>query len=167
MGFSGRFELAPQRRLANTLMYSFVLKNNSWFGSDTIDCVICDEYGRQPWYFRGQVLKAGNSYRFDFDTVNWTWCQHDYFAIIDKNNRIIQKWQLNLREYAPGECPECHGTHKCRKCNGNGFIYPPRHIENLQTCSACGGTGTCRTCYIPVRGYRPGGTPTGIGHGFR
>ena len=53
MSFSGRFELAPQKRLAGTILYSFVLKNTSWFGSDTIDCMISDEYGQQPFYFRG------------------------------------------------------------------------------------------------------------------
>jgi len=33
MSFSGKFELYPQKRLAGTLLYSFVLKNTSWFGS--------------------------------------------------------------------------------------------------------------------------------------
>lgn len=167
MSFKGYFELAPQKRLMNTLMYSFVLKNTSWFGSDTIDCMICDEYGQEPWYFRAQVLKAGRSYRFDLDTVNWTWCQHDYFAILGKNDRIVQKWQLNLKEYRPGECPECHGTKKCRKCNGGGFVYPMGHPEQFKTCPDCGGTGTCHTCDIPVRTYRGGGGPTGIGNGFK
>jgi|GEM_PF-6166132 hypothetical protein len=135
MSFNGKFELAPQKRLAGTVMYSFVLKNTSWFGSETIDCMISDEFGRQPFYFRGVKLKAGRSYRFDFDTENWTWCQHDFFAILGKNDKIVKKWQLNLKEYGPGECPDCHGTKQCRKCHGQGFIYPIRASRAIQNMS--------------------------------
>ena len=167
MSFSGKFELTPQKRLAGTIMYSFVLKNTSWFGSDTVDCMISDEFGRQPFYFRGVKFKAGRSYRFDFDTENWTWCQHDFFAILGKNDKIVKKWQLNLKEYGPGECPECHGTKQCKKCHGQGFIYPLGHPELFKTCQACGGTGTCQRCEIPYRQYPSGGGPTGIGNGFK
>lgn len=167
MSFSGKFELVPQKRLAGTMLYSFVLKNTSWFGSDTVDCMISDEFGRLPFYFRGVKFKAGRSYRFDFDTENWTWCQHDFFAILGKHDKIVKKWILDLKEYGPGECPDCHGTKKCRKCNGQGFIYPVGHPEKIKTCDACRGTGTCQRCDIPIRKYPSGGGPTGIGNGFK
>ena len=115
MSFSGKFEIVPQKRLAGTPLYSFELKNTSWFGSDTFDCMISDERGLSPCYFRDVKLKAGKRLRFDFDTENWTWYNHDFFAILGKNDKILQKWELNLKEYGPGECPECHGTHQCRK----------------------------------------------------
>ena len=166
MGFKGHFEIAPQKRLLNTHLYSFVLKNTDFFGSETIDCMISYEGCPTPFIFRDQTLKAGRSYRFDFDTVNWTWCNHDFFAIIDKNNKILKKWELDIKEYAPGECPECHGTKKCRKCNGTGFVYPQGKMWEYQTCDSCGGTGICHTCDIPVRQHHGGGGPTGIGNGF-
>lgn len=166
MSFSGKFEVIPQRRLAGTPLYSFELKNTSWFGSATFDCMISDERGLSPYYFRDVKLKAGKRLRFDFDTENWTWYNHDFFAILGKNDKILQKWELNLKEYGPGECPECHGTHQCRKCHGKGFIYPLGHPEKYQTCEACGGTGTCQKCDIPVRQYPSGGGPTGIGNGY-
>lgn len=129
--------------------------------------MISDEFGRQPFYFRGLKLKARHSYRFDFDTENWTWCQHDFFAILGKNDKIVKKWQLNLKEYGPGECPDCHGTKQCRKCHGEGFVYPIGRPELFKTCPACGGTGVCQKCDIPIRQYPSGGGPTGIGNGFK
>lgn len=166
MSFKGTFELTTSHRLDGFRFYSFVLKNTDWFGSKTIDCMISDEYGQQPWYFREQTLKAGRSYRFDFDTVNWTWCQHDFFAILGKNDKILQKWQLNLKEYRMGECPDCHGTHKCKYCNGQGYLFNNHTIE-IKRCAACGGTGVCQRCDIPYRERRMGGQPTGIGNGFK
>jgi len=166
MGFKVYFELGTSHRLSGFRFYSFVLKNTDWFGSETIDCMISDEYGQQPWYFRDQKLKTGRSYRFDFDTVNWTWCQHDFFAIFGKNDKILQKWQLNLKEYGPGECPECHGTLKCKFCNGQGYLFNSDTIQ-VKMCKHCGGTGTCQRCDIPYREGRMGGRPTGIGNGFK
>lgn len=167
MSFSGNFELVPQKRLMGTLLYSFVLKNTSWFGSDTIDCMISYEGCPQPFFFRNQTFKAGMSYRFDFDTVDWTWHQHDFFAILGKGDKIERMWQLNLKEYGPGECPDCHGTKKCKKCHGKGFIYPLGKPWEYKSCDACGGTGTCQRCDIPIRQQSWGGGPSGIGHGFK
>lgn len=168
MSFSGKFELTTSTRVSGVRIYSFVLKCTNLLMSETVDCMISDEFQQQtPFYFRNQTFKAGRSYRFDFDTVNWQWYQHDFFAILGKDDKIIQKWQLNLKEYKPGECPECHGTHKCRKCNGQGFISPPNRIWEMKSCDACGGTGTCQKCDIPVRQYPSGGGPTGIGNGFK
>ena len=167
MSFRGKFELYPQKRILGTHLYSFVLKCTKFFGSETVDCMISYEGCPMPFFFRDQTFKAGRSYRFDFDTVNWTWYNHDFFAIIDKKGRILKKWELNLKEYAPGECPECHGTKQCKKCHGQGFIYPPGHPEQFKQCNSCGGTGTCHTCDVPVRPYSSGGGPTGIGNGFK
>ena len=83
------------------------------------------------------------------------------------NDKIVKKWQLNLKEYGPGECPDCHGTKQCRKCHGQGFLFPLGHPELFKTCQACGGTGTCQRCDIPVRQLPSGGGPTGIGNGFK
>ena len=167
MSFKGSFELTTSNRMHGFRLWSFVLKCTNLFQSETVDCMISDEFGRQPFFFRQQTFKAGRSYRFDYDTVDWTWHQHDFFAILGNGDKIVQKWQLNLKEYAQGECPDCHGTHKCRKCNGEGFVYPHGHVWEFQTCDACGGTGTCQRCDIPYRPGRFGGPPTGIGNGFR
>jgi hypothetical protein len=167
MGFKGHFELVPQKSLRGGLLYSFVLKNTDFFGSETIDCMIGYEGCAVPFIFRDQKLKAGRSYRFDLDTVNWNWHNHDFFAIIDEKGKILKKWELNLKEYAPGECPECHGTMKCRKCNGTGFVYPQGKIYECKPCDKCGATGICQTCFIPEREYHDGDGPTGIGGGFK
>lgn len=167
MGFKGKFELTTSTRLPEVRFHSFILKCTNLLLSETVDCMISDEHNQQPFYFRGQTFKAGRSYRFDFDTVDWQWCQHDFFAILGKNDKVVKKWQLNLKEYKPGECPECHGTLKCKKCNGQGFIYPRGRMWEYKTCDACGGAGTCHTCDIPRRAGRFGGSPTGIGNGFK
>lgn len=167
MSFKGTFELVSSTRLGGTKTYSFVLKCTNLVFGETIDCMICDEFGQRPFYFRDQKLKAGRSYRFDYDTVDWTWCQHDYFAIITKDNKIVKKWPLDLKEYGPGECPDCHGTHKCKYCHGKGYIYPPGHVEDFVKCDHCGGSGICFKCDIPLRSKRRGGPPTGIGNGFK
>ncbi len=167
MGFKGKFELVTSNRLNGFRLYSFVLKCTNLFQSETVDCMISDENGQQPFFFREQKFEAGRSYRFDYDTVDWSWYQHDFFAILDKNDRIVQKWQLNLKEYKPGECPECHGTKKCRACNGQAILLSLDSILNMKNCEYCGGTGTCQTCDIPRRPNRFGGPPTGIGNGFR
>ena len=167
MGFTGKFELTTSKRLPGVRLYSFVLKNTNLIQSETVDIMLSDEDNRSPFYFRGQKLAAGRSYRFDYDTVDWLWYQHDYCAILGKNGKVIKKWELDLPEYGPGECPECHGTHKCRKCNGQGYIYPPGRTWEYKMCDACGGTGTCQRCDIPRRPGRFGGPPTGIGNGFK
>ena len=64
-------------------------------------------------------------------------------------------------------CPECHGTLKCKKCNGQGVVYPHGRMWEYKTCDVCGGTGTCHTCDIPRRPGRFGGPPTEIGNGFK
>ena len=57
---------------------------------------------------------------------------------------------MHLPQYAPGECPECHGTHRCGTCHGKGYVHN-FNTHTIDTCPACGGTGECQTCYIPVR----------------
>ena len=108
MSFKGKFELTTSTRVSGVRIYSFVLKCTNLFQSEKVDCLIGYEGCPQPFIFRDQTFKAGRSYRFDFDTVDWQWYQHDYFAILGKNDKIVEKWQLNLKEYKPGECPECH-----------------------------------------------------------
>ena len=129
---------------------------------DTVDIALCDCYGQNPWYYRDLKFKSGQSYTFDYDTVGWQWCQGDYIAIVDKNNKILQKWHLQIPEYRPGECPECHGTHKCRACNGEGYVYPRGKMWQFKRCERCGGTGICQTCDIPRRKQKFGGGPTGL-----
>ena len=129
---------------------------------DTVDIALYDCYGQNPWYYRDLKFKSGQSYTFDYDTVGWEWCQGDFIAIVNKNNKILQKWHLQIPEYRPGECPECHGTHKCRNCNGEGYVYPRGQIWQFKRCEKCGGTGICQTCNIPRRAAKFGGGPTGL-----
>lgn len=162
MGWKGTFSRIQSTRLRGTSMISFTLKNDNLLLSEKVDIAIFDSYGQQPFYFRGQELKAGKSLRFDYDTVGWTWCQGDRIAILGKNDKIKEVWTLQMKEYAPGECPECHGTHRCGTCNGQGFVYPSGKVESFQTCPHCGGTGICPTCDVPYRTPKAGGGPTGL-----
>lgn len=160
MGFKGSFSLITTKRFG-IRMYSFTLKCTNIFQSETFDCALIDCYNQHPWFFRNQRLKAGAEMHFNGDTISGfdsnfgSWCQGDKFAIIDKNNKIIKQWTLTLREYAQGECPECHGSKQCAHCRGEG-IYTDRSF-NIIKCPYCGGTGTCQTCDIPYRKAKLGG----------
>jgi len=163
MSLKGSFTLFyPQRLGGHIKTWQFVLKNTNMMFSETVDVMLMDCHGQKPFYFRNVKLKAGESVAFNLDTVDWEWYQDDFAAIIDSNNKIHKKWQFHIKEYKPGECPDCHGTHKCRYCHGQGMIYPPGKIWEAKACDHCGGTGTCYTCDIPRRKPQMGMGPTGL-----
>lgn len=166
MGFSGKFVRKPSPRAHNAMLISFTLKCTNLFMGETVDIGIFPSNGGQPWYFRNQKLKAGKCYDFDYDTVGWNWYNHDTIAILGKNDKVLQKWELRLKEYAPGECPQCHGTRKCKKCGGQGYVYPKGETWKYTMCQACMGTGICQECDVPQRGPNYGGMPRGIGNGY-
>lgn len=162
MSLSGNFSLYSSQRLGCSIkLWQFTLKNTNILFSEIVDVIVSDCFGQKPIYFRNIKLKAGQSVAFNFDTVDWEWYQDDFAAVIDSNNKILKKWQFHINEYKPGECPECHGTHKCSHCQGHGMIYPPGKIWELRTCNYCGGTGICLTCDItrrkPILGFGPTG----------
>lgn len=166
--FSGRFELYSSTRMGGCNFYSFVLKCTKWFGSETVDCMISFQNNPTPWYWRSKRFEAGHSYVFNYDTIDWQWYNHDFFAILDKKGNVVQKWELSLREYGPGECPDCHGTHVCKFCHGQALSFNPSHyMEGIQTCKYCGGTGICQKCNIPIRKSGMGQPPIGIGNGYK
>ena len=168
MSLNGEFNWIRSMRQGGRKAISFTLTCTNLFQSETIDAAIVDGTGQlQPMIFRQQMLKAKESLRFDFDTVDWDWCQGDTFTILDKKGQMGQKWVLNLKTYAPGECPECHGTHKCRQCNGTGMIFS-KSTHTYNHCEACNGIGICQTCFVPMRNtstatYASGGTGYSVG----
>lgn len=130
---------------------SFVLTNSDWFGSEVFNAALLSGDGSiNPMHFSQQTLKHGEALHFNYDTIGWNWCQGDSFVILDNKGKIKQSWPLNISTYALGECPECHGTHKCKTCMGRGTITDSTHM--VSTCPVCHGTGLCQTCYIPTRG---------------
>lgn len=164
MSFKGTFSRFASTRLHGSILISFSLKCTNLMFGETVDVGIFPSDGSQPWYYRGLKFKSGQTYIFNYDSIDWNWCQGDYAAILGAGNKIVQKWTLQLKEYAPGECPECHGTHKCHDCHGTGFVNPSgtRHLWEQVQCPKCGGTGICQTCDIPRRAFRFGGPPTGL-----
>ncbi len=151
MGLEGTFSWFNSLHQGGRKAISFTLKNDNYFQSETFDCAIIDNASIISPQIRRQItLKSGQSFKFDFDSCGWDWCVGDYFAILGKNDKIEKRWDLNLRIYAPGECPECHGTHKCMQCNGSGTVHN-RHIHTYSNCTTCNGTGVCQTCYVPIR----------------
>lgn len=151
MSFSGKFIKISSKKAGGVRIYSFSLKCTNWLQSETIDFMLSDAQNIQPWYYRNQTMKAGSVFTFNNDTCGWQWYQGDFFAILNKSGKIEQSWQLNLKEYAPGGCPECHGTHKCKHCKGQGFFADLKYGMGIQMCQYCGGTGVCDTCNIPYR----------------
>ena len=164
MSFKGTFSRYTSNRISGHIFISFSLKCTNLMFGETIDIGIFPSDGSQPWYYRNLKFKAGQTYVFNYDSIDWNWCRGDYIAILEAGNKVTQKWVLQLKEYGPGECPECHGIHKCRHCRGTGFVNPPgtRHLWEQVSCPNCGGTGICQTCDIPRRKPRFGGPPTGL-----
>lgn len=158
MGLKGKFEWYNSLRTGGKKAISFTITCDNLFKSETFDCAIMSCNGDvQPMIWRNLTLKAKQSLRFNFDTIDWQWCNGDSFVILGKNDSIKHKWPLSLQMYASGECPECHETHKCRKCSGKGFINMPGHT--IEQCEICHGTGICQTCYIPQRNVPPLNNP--------
>lgn len=166
MNFRGEFEWIQSLRLGGRKAISFTLKCTNLLTSESFDAAILDGSGaRQPMYFTGQSLSARKSLRFDYDTVGWDWCQGDKFVILNKKGKIREEWVANMKTYAYGECPSCHGTHRCPQCAGSGRITD-RRTHMVETCQACAGTGQCQTCYLPMHSPQNIGQYTNPGIGF-
>lgn len=153
MGLKGEFKHIRCNKLGGW-MWSFELRNTNFLKNEVFNIGIFDAFQQNPWFWRNQVLKTDEIAVFNYDNVEWLFCQGDFVAILDENDRIIQQWTLQLHEYGPGECPECHGTHVCHRCNGSGFLFPKHGDEIAIKCPDCDGLGTCQTCYIPRRERR-------------
>jgi len=152
MGLKGSFSWFNSLHQGGKKAISFTLTCDNLLSSEVFDCAIIDGKGELPPQIRRQLkLPARKTFVFNYDTCGWNWCQGDFFAILGKNDKIKQRWDLNLREYKRGECPECHGTHKCAACNGTGMITN-YSSHTVTKCRQCGGTGICQKCYIPKRG---------------
>lgn len=153
MSFKGQFNWIQSMRQGGRKAISFTLTCTNLFQSETFDAAIIDGTGQQqPMLFSRLSLAAQKSFRFDMDTVGWDWCQGDTFAVLDKNGQIGKdnKWTLNIHVPAPGECRDCHGTHKCKQCNGTGIVTD-NYTHEISSCEVCHGTGVCQTCYVPFR----------------
>lgn len=151
MALKGTFNWYNSLHQGGRKAISFTLYCDNMFQSETFDCAIIDSAVQvMPQIRRQIVLKAKQSFRFDFDSCGWDWCIGDYFAILGKNDKIVKRWDLNLKIYAVGECPDCHGSHKCKYCKGSGMVEN-RHVHAISHCSICNGTGICQKCYVPIR----------------
>ena len=166
MNLKGEFSWIQSLRLGGRKAISFTLKCTNLLYDETFNAAILDGSGSsQPIYFTNQSIPARKSLRFDYDTVGWDWCQGDKFVILDKKGKIKAEWVVNMRTYAYGECPTCHGTHRCPQCSGSGRITD-RHTHMIETCQACAGTGQCQTCYLPMHSPQNIGQYTNPGIGF-
>ena len=158
MGFKGKFikyihksgANKPGAMVSSYPTWSFSLTNTSWFGSTKVKAYITDYYQRHSREYPFEA-KSGKTYNFNIGTIDWDWCQGDVFILFDEHGKEIDHWDFFLKEYAPGECPECHGTKKCGSCHGdpiklNKDLYAS---DWYHECKRCSGTGVCQTCYIP------------------
>lgn len=150
MSFKGSFEWFNSTRQGGMRAISFRLTCDNLFQDETFDCAIISGDGTvQPMIFRKLTLPAKKSFLFNYDTIDWQWCNGDRFVILGKNDSIKGEWPLQIQTYPPGECPECHGTHRCRKCSGKGIVNAGNYL--IEKCGVCHGTGVCQTCYVPER----------------
>ena len=131
------------------MIYSFSLKNTSLLSSVTVDCIISDAAGHMSQYYRGIKIGAQSEYVFNRDTCNWDWCDGDFLGILNRKDKITDRWVLTLKQYPAGSCPECHGSKKCKQCKGQGYSLDADY--SIKQCPYCGGTGVCQTCYVPIR----------------
>lgn len=152
MSFRGKFEWYNSIQQGGKKAITFTLTCKNMFMRETFDCAIMDSSGQQPSQIRRRIkLKPKESFVFNYDTCGWDWCIGDFFAIIDSNNdNILERWDVDVKVYGRGECPECHGSHRCSKCNGTGIMNNP-YTHTMSQCPVCSGTGLCQTCYVPVR----------------
>lgn len=151
MSFRGSFDWFISLNQGGKRAISFTLTCKNMLMPETFDCAIIDSTGQQQAQIRRQIkLKPNQFLTFNYDTCGWDWCQGDFFAILGKNDKIKKRWDLNLKIYSRGECPECHGSHRCVKCNGTGIIKN-QHTHTISSCQACAGTGVCQRCYVPIR----------------
>lgn len=151
MSFRGSFDWYTSLNQGGKKAISFTLTCKNMLMPETFDCAIIDSTGQQSTQIRRRLkLKPNESFIFNYDTCGWNWCVGDYFAILGKNDKIEKRWDLNLKIYGRGECPECHGSHRCVKCNGTGTVRNI-HAYTISSCVACNGTGTCQKCYVPLR----------------
>lgn len=150
MAINGSFrkQLAVLPNGTQRNIYSFILHNDDWFGSQQLTVVLADMGMVHHQSFTIE-LKAGQAIELDVRNTSWDWCIGDVAIILDKKGKEKKRWSFQPRVYGVGECPDCHGTHRCRACDGRGRW--PDNMRNYVYCPTCHGTGVCQTCYIPTR----------------
>lgn len=148
-------------RKGGQLSFSLLITCTRWFRSEKVAFRLVDGSGQIAPKDGYVELKAGQAVHIDYDTYDWDWCNGDMIIIFDSKGREYDRQVFNMRTYAPGECPECHGSHQCSACRGTGRITDRMHM--VSTCPRCLGTGLCQTCYMPVRTLRPGNGPFDAG----
>ena len=141
------------------LSYSLMITCKRWFRTEKVAFKLVDGSGQIPPKDGYIELAAGMSFRIDYDTYGWDWCDGDYIIIFDKKGREYDRQIFRKKTYVPGQCPECHGSHQCAACHGTGRITDQMHM--ISTCPRCLGTGVCQTCYVPTRAIPSLNTPYG------
>lgn len=151
MSLTGKFEWYQSQRLGGKKCITFILSNTNLLMKENFNIVLLGSQSGQPnASFNNIDIPANKSIKIDYDTVDWDWCQGDKIILTDKNGNAIKQWTLMLPTVNQGSCPQCHGTHKCRNCNGSGVVRDKRY-GGYDKCPVCLGSGECQTCYIPIR----------------
>ena len=136
-------------RKGGQLSFSLMITCTRWWRTEKVPFRLVDGSGQLSPKDGYIELEAGKSVRIDYDTYDWDWCNGDFIIIFDKKGREYDRIVFNKRTYAPGECPECHGSHQCVACKGTGRVMD--RLRQVSTCQRCLGTGLCQTCYVPTR----------------
>ena len=133
-------------------IYSLVLTNTDWLGQQQFTIVLSD-MGMSKKASFDITLKSGKAIELDVRNTGWDWCMGDFAMVVDKKGREKERWNFTPKVYAPGTCPECHGTHRCKACDGRGQWFDK--TRRAVICPTCHGTGQCQTCFVPVREGSP------------
>lgn len=150
MAINGSFrkQLAVLPNGTQRNIYSLVIHNSDWIGSQQLTVVFADMGMVHQASFNIE-LKSGQTIELDVRNTSWDWCMGDVAIILDKKGKEKVRWSFSPHVYRAGECPECHGTHRCKACDGRGRWTDK--MRNYVSCPTCHGTGQCQTCYIPTR----------------
>ena len=136
-------------RKGGKLSFALMITCTRWFWTEKVAFRLVDGSGQLPPKDGYIELAPDMSVLIDYDHYDWDWCDGDYIIIFDKKGREYDRQVFRLHTYAPGECPECHGSHQCATCRGTGRITD--RLRMVSTCPRCLGTGVCQTCYVPTR----------------
>ena len=140
MRLEGDFQWFQSKRKGGRWSIRFQLRCTRWWREEAFRYAIFDGTGQLEPYRSFLELPANNAVNIDYDTCSWDWCQGDTFAVLNEKDEIVEHWTLSLHTYAPGECPECHGSGTVTSEQRTMF----GSFLTKTTCPECSGSGRKR-----------------------
>ena len=175
MALKGSFHWVAPNGAGKLPQISFRLECNNLLSSEVFNLLLRTGDRDNCWFYKGIKMGARTVYEFNEDTVGWRWTIGiDSASIADDAGKELHKWKVSQFIQTISSCQACGNTHKCRHCNGTGYVSMRRQLTTPHTpndpfgmsnyykapCTQCNGTGVCMECYTP-RGSSFGTKPIG------